>query len=697
MHSSSHTRHDGYADAMESIETIVGFLEQQSAGTWTITDPIAETDENPELVLPRLSAAFLRVLGGDSASDSIAARYLDHMASDPRWGPVAAFYLEGVNLVNSELGEARRGQPEFLIGLDALADLLAAPTLEIEPSDLNEAFWSAFFPEATGILGKTDLRCSELRERRKVTIDTPLDRCMDDPGRQLLLTTNALLTIPAPDASTPREAGEFSDQLAAVGGETQQHWYDHPIPVGVADTHNEILYGLRAMDSAIAFEKRRGVINSSCVMPVVMSVSVTHAGLSALAHRYVEDLIRSAGGLRHIDVFIFSEEATRRFVEDVLEPAMSRYLPDNDASLLDVLSVDGRYGRHYSFLKAIAAWWSVMVGHAVIGTYKFDLDQVFPQDQLVEQTGRSAMEHFTNPTWGARGTDARGGPVELGMMAGSLVNSSDIDSSLFALDVDYPTEGPTLDETVFWSALPQALSTAAEMGTRYGADDIDGIRSALERVHVTGGTTAIRIDALRRHRPFTPGFIARAEDQAYLMSVYPESGPRLACLHDDSLIMRHDKDSFATDAIRVAAVGKLVGDFERIIVFSAYARASSRDVDGLKRHLDPYTGCFVSRIPLTVTYLRFALRALRFFAEDEPSDGITFTEQGAARISKAIRYVSEPASSLRSQLDRERSAWDLFFDVLDSVEDALSSDDRFASDLLEKSREFLDEIAIRVQ
>ena len=61
-------------------------------------------------------------------------------------------------------------------------------------------------------------------------------------------------------------------------------------------------------------------------------------------------------------------------------------------------------------------------------------------------------------------------------------------------------------------------STVAEMMARYDGAPQDGRARCLERIHVTGGTNGILIDALRRHRPFTPTFIGRAEDQAYLLT-----------------------------------------------------------------------------------------------------------------------------------------------------------------------------------
>ena len=88
-------------------------------------------------------------------------------------------------------------------------------------------------------------------------------------------------------------------------------------------------------------------------------------------------------------------------------------------------------------MKAMAAFWNVFIEPQVKATFKIDLDQIFPQQTLVEQTGDSAFEYLTTTLWGASGTDFQGRPLELGMIAGVLANESDIDKSLFTSDVPF--------------------------------------------------------------------------------------------------------------------------------------------------------------------------------------------------------------------------------------------------------------------
>jgi hypothetical protein len=281
------------------------------------------------------------------------------------------------------------------------------------------------------------------------------------------------------------------------------------------------------------------------------------------------------------------------------------------------------------------------------------------------------------------------------MLAGALVNEGDIGHGLFTPDVSDPSGQPALDEHLFFSRLPQALSTAVEMMERHDGPELDGCSACLQRVHVTGGTTGILVDALRRHRPFTPTFIGRAEDQAYLLSVLGDRGPRLACTHAAGLLMRHDKEAFAGEAIAAARVGKLVGDYVRILEFSGYAaaiaqddRASTLSLGEIKALVDPFTGCFVSRLPITVTLLRFALRTVRFVKEGEPEVAREFAGVGARRIAEAIERTQD-VEALAGTLRRERRAWDLFYEALDVLEDGIRGDDPAALALQRRGREIV--------
>jgi hypothetical protein len=625
-----------------------------------------------------VNAAFLLALAGAQGEHSSRARQL---LESPPPGPasdLASLHRAALGLIKAELAQAVAADPALGRQLDRAARL---PALESDP----EATWAIFFPEGVGILGNEDARVAELRRRRTVELEELNPRPISSPAAELLLTSNVLLTVPAAD--TDLDALPYDETFRAAvrdaANEEQLYWYDHPIQIGVEPAANELLYGLRALDAALDFERRRDPELGR--MRVLLSASVTHAGLRALARDYVRLELAREGGLRNLDVHLFSDEDTLALVDQALAPLVDEV--DGDAgALVDVFGVDGEYGRHYTFLKAIAALWQVVVNPGLRATFKIDLDQVFPQDLLVAETGASALEHLRSPLWGARGRDSWGRPVELGLIAGALVNERDIGDGLFTPDVALPGGPTTRDELVFFSRLPQALSTRAEMMERYDGSSPDGRGQALERIHVTGGTNGILVDALRRHRPFTPSFIGRAEDQAYILASL-DGRPRLAYAHRAGLIMRHDKEAFAGAAIEAARVGKLVGDDVRILYFSAYVGHLGRD--RVKQLIDPFTGCFVSRLPVTVVALRLALRIDQAFAGGDARLGNELAQVGARRIARAIDFTRDRDAFGRA-VERERAAWQAYYSALDRLEAGLARSAPSAVELADRARGIID-------
>jgi hypothetical protein len=662
-----------------------------------LPDPADLAD--PADPLAQRAAAFLvRVAGPDHPLYERAAETLEAAAPGPT-ADVADFWADGLERLQSEVDRVSAAGGPTAARLAAALDLLDAST---SPEQIDEALWTAFFPQAVGIRGHEDARIAELRSARTVTITSPVMNPIRDPGREVLFTSNVLLTVPAEGTDLARlpYPQPLCEAIAQAAAEPQHHWFDHPIQIGVEPAANELLYGLRQLDAAIDAEEGAGRI--TCLL----SVSVTHDGLAPIARQYVEAELAREGELRHIDLVVVTEDETRRLVEEVIVPALATRLGHEAArtaaaGLRDVVGVDGKYGRHYSFLKAVAALWHVAVDAVVRATFKIDLDQVFPQADLLAETGRTMFGHLTTPLWGATARDADGRELELGMLAGALVNERDVRRGLFTPDVPLPQRRPVLDEHVFFSALPQAISTRAEMMARYGGAELDGRDRALQRIHVTGGTNGIRVDALRRHRPFTPTFVGRAEDQAYLMSVLGRPGPRLGYAHAAGLIMRHDKEAFAGEAMAAARIGKLIGDDERILAFSAFADAAAGDGldDSLDRAalgqlLDPFTGCFASSLPQTVTLLRVALRTLRLFADGDARGGREYAVESARRVHQAFEALADSAA-VKRLVEAERAAWDHYHDALDLLEEGIRERSEVSLRLQARAREIIDTGRIR--
>ncbi|MDX9801591.1 MAG: hypothetical protein RBT69_09675 [Spirochaetia bacterium] len=546
----------------------------------------------------------------------------------------------------------------------------------------NENLWSIFHPEALDISGREKEAEKKLRGKRIVKITGKPDNPVTNPGREILFTSNILLTLPAEKMAE----GEIDLSLSLLKrlknmlSLPQKYWYDHPIPIGIKPENNEVLYGLKNLDKAVAFEKARGCCDADIKVPVILSVSVTHPGLDEIALDYLMEELDKAGRPKHLDIFVFGEKDTRDLAENLLAPAaVEQGMTDSSntaRSLLEVFGVDGEYGRHYSFLKAIAALWKLIINPDIKGVFKIDLDQVFDQEALIKYTGMSAFGHLSSPLWGACGKDYMNREVFLGMIAGALVNEKDISKGLFTPDVDYPRplsdngsiSGLKSGDRIFYSRLPQALSTRAEMMCRYGEDGSpDGKKECLQRIHVTGGTNGILVDALYRYRPFTPSFFGRAEDQAYIMSSFSDKGTQLSYLHQSGLIMRHDKEAFASEAIKAASAGRKTGDYIRMLMFSRYAEFLPGGKKEVKKRIDPFTGSFVSYLPVTTAVLRMLFKTQEMFENSSPENAHHFIISAAERLGNAIVFTD---TQFEKQLEKERKGWNLYYDILEKLEEA---------------------------
>jgi hypothetical protein len=644
-----------------------------------------------------LNAAFLlAVAGAGHPRGGEAGDYLARMADSD--DAVASFYRDGLRLVDREVRTLAERDAAFADRLDELADYIGDDGAGRSADELAKRTWAVFFPEGTGIRGHEEERVEELRRRRTIKLTGTNPHPLTDPVKQVLFTANLLLTGPPADRDIDDLdlADEVKRGLHESKGEPQLFWYDHPVQIGVGPPASELLYGLRAVERGVAFEKSRGTMPAGDRLRLVLSISTTHDALEGVARRYLTDEVRRMGGPKHVELYAFAEGDAARLVTDVLAPAAEAFLDHSSASeLLTVFGVRGRYGRHHSFGKAIAALWHVLVDPEVIATFKTDLDHSWPQEELVAETGASLLEHFVFPLWGGSGNDGQGRSLELGAMAGALVNEADIGQGLFTPDVRLPDRTPEADEFVFFSALPQGLSTLGEASTHYGAEGPDGVATALERVHVHGGTAGILVDSLRRHRPFTPSFIGRAEDQAYVLSLFGEPEPRLAYVHNRELIQRHDKSAFAGAAIEASRIPTLIGDYERILLFSGLAGVLTEDREGLKAMANPFTGGFISRTPVTVMFLRFALRAAAMFAKGDREGAEELVTSGAQRLSQTIAFVEGDPSELAASYRVERKGWDIFYDTLAEMERRLAEGDPLVLELANRARQIVEGCAVR--
>ncbi len=690
------------------LETIIRCMVDSVNGNrplsgFAAADQFRPEEKGDEEVGQNLNAAFLIVLSGSQHSlFEQAGEYLDTLKGDTKWVEIATFYSEGVRRITREISEACLADKAYQDAFDEAAQWSTRSGTSWG-DDAREKVWQLFFPEGVTCLGDYEKRIDALRKKRRVRITKLNQKPVNEPARQILFMSNLLITVPddGEDIDSLPYGAHILRDLKNIAQEKQKYWFDHPIQIGVKNKQNEAIYGLRGLNNAIAFEKARGVVRPDDKITCLLSVSVTHDGLHRVVKDYLGEVYAGTDPFPHLDIHLFSEIDTKRILDHIILPGAEKYLGISDNEpIRRVFGVDGEYGRHYSFLKAISAFWQVLVDPVVKGSFKLDLDQVFDEEALVAETGQSALEHFVTPLWGAEGTETEGGAVELGMMAGALVNERDIGHGLFTPDVPIPESVPEGEAVIFYSPLIMALSTRAEMMTRYDNDILDGVETCIQRIHVTGGTCAALIDSIRSHRPFTPTFIGRAEDQAYILCcLFKNPDKNLRYLHKPGLIMRHDKEAFAGQAIEGAKLGKYIGDLVRTLYFSYYARALPWSVKQTKRIIDPFTGCFVSKVPFTVVYLRLALKLAGFFATYDPArkeEGLKLLALSASRLEGLIRDLSNTPDPLSVRYREEKEGWDMFYDVLDSIEEGLAKGDDFAMELKRKTRELVSDCLVQV-
>ena len=634
---------------------------------------------------------MFRIWDGMERSDDgvagVAQIFLEALAGRRSVDDLPELFRVGVGLLHAEYEELASDR---VAAFEQLKTILAA---EERPMDqtLANTLWMAFFPEALHLDDDPDRQIAKLRRDRLVKISKLAVDPIASPAKQVLFTSNVLLSPPmagSGEAEGQEGVASVVERAAEVSDEQQLYWYDHPVSVGIPPENDEVLYGLTGLAEALKYEKARGTAGPVDTMRVCLSVSVTHAGLRALARPWLKAQFARVENSRFdgMEIFAFTEEDSVKLL-DLLEPWLTD--PGDAPDLRAVFGVDGEYGRHYSFLKALPAMWSVLHDPEVKATFKIDLDQVFPQQVLIAETGRSAFEHLTTPLWGAEAVDAQEREVELGMIAGALVNQKDIAAGLFTSDIPWPAGIPEDEDLIFFKQRPMAVSTRAELMTRYGgSDEPDGVSEALHRIHVTGGTNGIRLDALRRHRPFTPSFVGRAEDQAYLLSVLqgPENDPALRYAHASGLIMRHDKGAFAGAAVKAGQAGSYVGDLVRLFVFSAYARVLPGGAERIKALVDPFTGCFITPIPATLALLRLALH-LRSKGGGTEEARRAILELAERRLEGWVRDPRGMGDAVASRWNKERRAWNAYYDALDNLEHALKNDDHRAEETVRRFRE----------
>ncbi len=531
---------------------------------------------------------------------------------------------------------------------------------------------SAFFPDnrTKGV--------EEIRKRRKIRLTKLNSSPLKDPAKQIIFTSNLILTVPSSmemlkKAQIPEE---LKKEIKSIMNDSQEYWFDHPVPLGIPEENNELIYGLKNLAKTLEYEKKHGSCAEDSKLTVIISVSVTHGRLKNILHAYMKELLKKSSDFKGLNIYVFTENDTDRIMEKILKPAAKQKKLEDIKYIKEVFGVDGKYGRHYSFLKAISPLFQILYDKDKTGTFKIDLDQVFPEKELVRETGKSAFCHLMTPLWGAEGRDWKNRKVELGMIAGSLVNEKDIKKSFFYPDVPYPETEPRGEERVFFKHYPMALSTEAEMDVRTYKD----LETCQMRYHVTGGTNGILNKYLRKYRPFTPSFIGRAEDQGYILSViFSKDNPQyLRYLHQPGFKMRHDKEAFISDIIKSSKTAAYIGDLVRILAFSSYSDIVEGGTASIKEETDPFTGSFISKIPCALVLFKLLMHISDELEKDKEEEEKhkyieNLVQLATERLNPAFDFFKD-REKLAKQFKAEKKGWNIYYDILDYMEESGKSE-----------------------
>ncbi|HFE63243.1 MAG TPA: hypothetical protein ENK14_02365, partial [Caldithrix sp.] len=174
------------------------FTADRDSGQFSIFDPQSQFNPHPEndaQTVASLNAAFLILLcGKEHPGYAVANDLLIHTSAIPRWAPFAAFYREGIDLIREEIKEVCRDDADFAARLESLSENLIIPEATTDPAILTEKIWSVFFPEAVGIRRHEKEKIEQLRQRRRVKITRTNPSPVSDPAREILFTSNVLLT-----------------------------------------------------------------------------------------------------------------------------------------------------------------------------------------------------------------------------------------------------------------------------------------------------------------------------------------------------------------------------------------------------------------------------------------------------------------------------------------------------------------------
>ena len=634
-----------------------------------------------------LTAAFLATLS--DTPQPVLRRAFDF---SQQWDAVARFYHDGMPRIRQEIDHLAGTDAAWAARLDELAEWVTDEDHLHDIEQMSERYWQVFFPEAAGTLTDRAASAASLRRQQAVIVTKANPVPLTAPAREVLFTSSVQLTPPSEITvlNALSHNSHLKAELARIMQEPQRYWYDHVIEIGVKPDKNPLLHLLRGLDDIASRARTVGSTGTDGKLACVLSVSGTHPRLQSIAREYVTHELAHTAKLAHLRICVVTEADARRLIDEVLAPAATHYLDRHDAAdALSVFGVEGEGGRTYNFLKAIAAFWQVLIDPQIKATFSIGQEQAFPATDSTTQAGMSPLAQLSTPLWGAYGIAVGGHPVELGMLAGMAAGRDDSDTSA----VPYPDPVHTPEQLVASHHLTRALTSEAEkLAADSGRSDNE---RCMQRTHIPASGNGILLDHLRRYRPFAPSFIGRGAAAAFGLMAIARPGTRLACLQRSELLLHAAVPQPLLEDSETAPGDTLLSDYLQTLYLSAYAQMlTGGRPDRIKGALDPFTSGYISNLPVTTTYLHFALHAESLFTAGHTTLATQFVVRGAVRLHAALDFSSGRQAPLRQTAERERSGWDLFYTTLATLEKALHEGDDFAFDLRARARTLIESFTL---
>ena len=180
---------------IEHLQFIVNqliHLDKESVVRFNFDQQFATTEENDTAISKKLNSAFIIMLAGRKhLRFKEAQNVLNQFAKFPEWAEVANFYLNGIDLIHQEINTICRKDAEFTGRLKNLCEWLSKKNI-YQQSEIRENLWSVFFPEGKGIITNWNNRVESLREKRTVMITELNSSPINDPGHQIIFSSNVL-------------------------------------------------------------------------------------------------------------------------------------------------------------------------------------------------------------------------------------------------------------------------------------------------------------------------------------------------------------------------------------------------------------------------------------------------------------------------------------------------------------------------